>query len=473
MEDLADKPIEWDSIYDAMTNQLMQTEENFNFDLYQKTAEELIRAMESGLKFSSTASEEEMAKIKSALRVNLFEFASAKTQVQFKHLRELLFNDKNQINSFERIRKIVANEGQVFNNNYLKTEYNLTKQATIMAVKWQELDAEYLQFSTVGDSRVRPEHKLFDKFTAKKSDPIWKRLYTPLDWGCRCNIIPGKESGLSKMYDSEWANKAIDPLVKNTMFDNNVGITLEIFNKNHPYFEASSVPKTEQNVDIVNSTFKTFAEKNTDFFARGFKQIRVTTKKGVNGYTDMNGTISLTSERLSNVKEALINISKKIPTTFTQEDALSTLHHEFWHNANKPGNLRMTKDQTRSMELANEFVSRKTLTDFMKKIGGKLENQELTSNRTSTGYNRMVKNYDKLIDWAKVDRKAHLESLKASLVNDSYTNQLNGLTKSIYDNTPIKLSTKTWSDLVRFCKNMSEEEFEKLLKSNEGLLIKK
>jgi SPP1 gp7 family putative phage head morphogenesis protein len=219
-----------------MTNQLMQTEENFNFDLYQKTAEELIRAMESGLKFSSTAGEEEIAKIKSALRVNLFEFASAKTQVQFKHLRELLLNNKNQINSFETVRSIVANEGQVFNNNYLKTEYNLTKQATIMAVKWQELDAEYLQFSTVGDSRVRPEHKLFDKFTAKKSDPIWKRLYTPLDWGCRCTIIPGKETGLSKIYDSEWANKAVDPLVKNTMFDNNVGITLEIFNKKHPYF---------------------------------------------------------------------------------------------------------------------------------------------------------------------------------------------------------------------------------------------
>jgi SPP1 gp7 family putative phage head morphogenesis protein len=234
---LADKPINWESIYDAMTNQLMQTDENFNFDLYQKTAEELIRAMETGLNFSSSVSEAEVTKIKNALRANLFEFASAKTQMQFLHLRELLLNDKGQINTFENVRKIVANEGQVFNNAYLKTEFNLTKQATIMAVKWQELDAEYLQFSTVGDGRVRPEHKLFDKFTAKKTDPIWKRLYTPLDWGCRCNIIPGKETGLSELYNSEWANKLVDPLVKNTMFDNNVGITLEIFNKKHPYFK--------------------------------------------------------------------------------------------------------------------------------------------------------------------------------------------------------------------------------------------
>ena len=187
----------------------------------------------------------------------------------------------------------------------------------------------------------------------------------------------------------------------------------------------------------------------------------------------MNGTIALTRERLNNVSEALANIRQKIATTFKQEDALSTLHHEFWHNANKLGNVRMTKDQTKSMELANEFVSRKTLPDFMKKIGGKLENIELVNNRVSTGYNTMVKNYDSLIDWAKVNRAAHLASVKKSLINDSYTNQIEGLTKSIYDHTEFKLSAKVVNDLVRYSKSMSEEQFNNLLKSNEGLLIKK
>lgn len=452
----------------------MKTDENFNFDLYQVTAEELIKAMDAGLKFSSTVSEEEVLKIKNALRVNLFEFASAKTQTQFKLLRELLLNQKGQINTFESVRKIVANEGEVFNNNYLKTEFNLTKQATIMAVKWQELDAEYLQFSTVGDTRVRPEHKLFDKFTAKKSDPIWKRLYTPLDWGCRCTIIPGKESGLNKKYNSEWANKMVDPLVKNTMFDNNVGITLEIFNKKHPYFtNIENTVKSPFTSDTVNSFFLNFSNKNPEYFARGFKEIKSTTKNGVNGFTDMNGTIALTRERLNNVNEALVNISKKIATTFKQEDALSTLHHEFWHNANKLGIKRMTREQTKYMELANEFVSRKTLPDFMTKIGGKLENIELVNNRVSTGYNVMVKNYDRLLDWAKVNREAHLTVLKNSLINDSYVEQIKGLTKSIYDHTEFKLSVKIVNDLVRYSKSMTEEQFDNLLKSNEHLLIKK
>lgn len=234
---MADTPTDWESIYDAITKQLLETDENFNFDLYQRTAEELVKAMDAGLKFSSTASEADMMKLQKALRVNLFEFSSAKAQSMMVHYRELMMNQKKEIISFESLRKIVANEGEVFNNAYLKTEYNLTKQSSIMAVKWQELNAEYLQFSTVGDNRVRPEHKLFDKFTALKTDPIWRRLYTPLDFGCRCNVIPGKETGLSKTYDSAWANNVVDPLVKGTMFDNNVGITLEIFNKKHPYYK--------------------------------------------------------------------------------------------------------------------------------------------------------------------------------------------------------------------------------------------
>ena len=238
LEDLADNKIDWDALYDAITRQLLETDEDFNFYLYQFTAEELVRAMNYSVQLPNSLAQEQKIKLHQALRVNLFEFAAAKTTMQMKHYRSLMMNKNKEIIPFDSFKKLVANEGEVFNNSYLRTEYNLTKQAALMAVKWQELDSEYLQFSTVGDRRVRPEHKLFDKFTAKKSDPIWKRLYTPLDWGCRCTIIPGKESQVSETYNSEWAEKMVDPLVKGKIFDNNVGITLEIFNKSHPYFNA-------------------------------------------------------------------------------------------------------------------------------------------------------------------------------------------------------------------------------------------
>jgi SPP1 gp7 family putative phage head morphogenesis protein len=46
------------------------------------------------------------------------------------------------------------------------------------------------QVVTVGDDRVRDEHKLLDGFTAPKDDPVWNWLTTPFSYRCRCEIMP-------------------------------------------------------------------------------------------------------------------------------------------------------------------------------------------------------------------------------------------------------------------------------------------
>jgi len=89
---------------------------------------------------------------------------------------------------------------------------------------------------------------LFDKFTALKTDPIWRRLYTPLDWGCRCTVIPGISKNVSKEYDSKWANEVVDPLVKGTIFDNNVGISKVIFTDKHTYYKETGVKNNNNNI---------------------------------------------------------------------------------------------------------------------------------------------------------------------------------------------------------------------------------
>jgi len=198
----------------------------------------LIEAAHKGLGGSEFPEDDNRFVLQNAFKINLEEFSYAKTLTQFHLFKDLMFDDKGKIQSFATVKKAIADTGEVFNRNYLAAEHQFVTQSAIMAHKWETLDSEYLEFTTVGDSRVRPEHKLFDKFTAPKSDPIWRRLYTPLDWGCRCTIIPGVSKNVSKEYDSEWANKVVDPLVKGTIFDNNVGITKVIFNKTHPYFKA-------------------------------------------------------------------------------------------------------------------------------------------------------------------------------------------------------------------------------------------
>jgi uncharacterized protein with gpF-like domain len=48
----------------------------------------------------------------------------------------------------------------------------------------------YWQYWTVGDLRVRPGHAELDGFTARAIDPVWRRIYPPWDFNCRCSVVP-------------------------------------------------------------------------------------------------------------------------------------------------------------------------------------------------------------------------------------------------------------------------------------------
>ncbi len=238
VHDLADDTGDWDKIYEDIARQLLNGEDLNTAAIYNKTAAQLIAAMNNGLGGTSFDDGDSRQALQNAFKANLKEFSYAKTLTQFKLFKEAMFNDKGQTQSFETVKKAVADTGNIFNKNYLAAEHQFVTQSAIMAHKWETLDSEYLEFTTVGDSRVRLEHKLFDKFTALKTDPIWRRLYTPLDWGCRCTVIPGISKNVSKEYDSKWANEVVDPLVKGTIFDNNVGISKVIFTDKHTYYKA-------------------------------------------------------------------------------------------------------------------------------------------------------------------------------------------------------------------------------------------
>lgn len=254
LPDLADND-DWDEIYTNIARQLLNGEELSTDAIYNKTAAQLTTALNNGFGVAYDDTDSRKA-LQAKFKQNIEQFSYAKTLTQFILFKDYVFNDKGQMQSFDTIKKAVADTGAIFNNNYLRAENQYVTQTAIMAHKWETMDAEYLEFSTVGDSHVRPAHKLFDKFTALKTDPIWKRLYTPLDWGCRCTVIPGKASKLSKEYDSEWANKVVDPLVKGTIFDNNAALSGLVFTDKHPYFKANPIVLTIVNLPNGKDTLK-------------------------------------------------------------------------------------------------------------------------------------------------------------------------------------------------------------------------
>ena len=223
-----------------------------------------------------------------------------------------------------------------------------------------------------------------------------------------------------------------------------------------------SITSEIKNINDLSSSFAEFANKFPDYFASGFKRIDFERKASNNGSTDRRGNIWLSADRVKKVISGMNNIRKGIATTLDEEDALSTLWHEITHNRNPIPTILTTKQRS-YMELANEYVSRKTLPQFLNDLGGDIQNISLLSNRTSTGYNTMVRNYQKLVEITGADESKVLDSVRDHLFNQSYTDQATGLIKAITKNSAIKEGTI--KKAVTRCDGLSESGYEKFLKS--------
>lgn len=434
-----------------------------------------------------------------SLKNDVFTFSALKTHAQLLEASKLLMTDDGKVKSFSAFSKDIESIKSGYNQNYLEAEYQFAITSSQMAGKWTEVSNDYdLQYRTAADDRVRETHQVLHDVTLPADDAFWLSYYPPNGWRCRCNAVQVRK-GKYDVTDSKLANSAgekattqmgADGKNKLEIFRFNPGAQKVVFPPAHPYRKVQGAKSVEalakaENSFSVNRELKSqgdvsamigkFAEKFPEYFARGYQHRKVTRKRGVNGFTTMRGDIYLTESRADNVKAGLNNIHKGLPTTFEQEDALSTLHHEMWHNANKPGNMRQTNIQTKNMELANEFVSRKTLPEFMEKLGGKLQNEDLVNNRKSTGYNKMVVNFDKLIQWAGCDTMKVVETVKEHLINGRYDDQITGLIKAVKVNTAYNLKESTIRSLLTYAKDdrIAADSFEDLLKRNDNLLIKK
>lgn len=233
----------------------------------------------------------------------------------------------------------------------------------------------------------------------------------------------------------------------------------------------------------LNDTFKAINDALQDekWFARGDLQISATTA-GVNGQTHMDGRIELTPERLTLVKSAMgkIGQGKAGEITEKEADAMATLWHEITHNRNTRPIPMLTSEQVRYVELANEFVARKTLPEFYSKLGcDRVPHSEFMISRTSTGYNAMVTNYGYVISKLGLDENEVLKSVKKHLFESSYAQQKEGLINGlidggIKDNNGVLPKKSVLNDLVVAIKDICDKYVfvngRYVLKTKESLL---
>jgi SPP1 gp7 family putative phage head morphogenesis protein len=208
--------------------------------LYESTAEQLMKAVFDGLGGSTFGYTDPNNKLITYLRQNIYSFSAAKSLTEMKAFNELLVDASGKLRSKADFIGRVAQTGALFNKTYLGTEYDTAVASAQMAQKWNEFpDDAILQYSTVHDDKVRPWHAILDGKTAPKSDPIWLKIYPPLDWNCRCTVIPGESNKVAPHNRAELIKEARIP----KQFQNNSGITRTIYKNDHLYYQVSGKTK--------------------------------------------------------------------------------------------------------------------------------------------------------------------------------------------------------------------------------------
>ncbi|KAF0199022.1 MAG: phage putative head morphoproteinis protein SPP1 gp7 [Bacteroidetes bacterium] len=465
----------------------------------EETNRVLGNALDEGI-LDNSPSEEMVSK----LRDDVFLFSALKTHAQLKEASELLLNPDGTVKMFSAFKQDVLSVYKTYNQDHLEVEYIFAVSSAETAAQWhqwqQDGDRYNLQLRTAGDNKVRDTHAVLNLTTLPDDDPFWNLYITPLGWRCRCRTIqvrknkyPVSDSG-EAIKKGEQATTRLDKNGNNRdeIFRFNPGKQKVIFPPKHPYYNASAIvkpvlanakskPKIKEDpkpkpqnsligqevktLDDLNEVMRAYDKLKPGTFARGFNSLDVTRRRNVNGQTDRRGNISLSRDRIKNVMGAMNNIRAGKQTTFDQEDSMATLWHEIVHNRNS-GPPAYTKLQTARMELANEFVARKTLSQFFKDLGGELQNTEFVNNRRSTGYNSWVVKYDKLISLSKADLNNVLTEVQQHLFNSSYADQTTGLVNAISNNSKLSKSEVEKAVIMCTTDGMPVDKFEEWLKNN-------
>lgn len=424
----------------------------------------------------------------------------------------------------------------VYRSSY-KNAMRLARTETNMAYRiadqerWRQLDFVIGYRVVLSDNHPEPDicNDLSAKRSEKGSRGVYPKDFVFKGWHpqCRCYVVPilADEKEFDKMQEAILNDEPI-PESKSVIREPNKYFqdwwksnksrvaeaqSLPYWVKDNPKYAKIKREKTDvekQNIqkrwnerkekneeglllkeyktnEQIEKTFvkinKTFSDTESKWFENGDLKLDAETNHHYNGSTKMNGEILLKQDRIDKVKSVLSKIGKGKWQDITDDeaDAMATFWHEITHNRNKQGNMALTTIQRRYMELANEFVARKTLPEFYQKLGcSETPQPQFMTNRNSTGYNRMVNNYDFVIQRLGLDADKTLAAVRESLYNKAYTKQQTGLKKGLVDGgikhaDGSKAKNPELYGILQRCKDSSQTTVENYLKENKFIVEEK
>ncbi|MEI7486863.1 MAG: PBECR2 nuclease fold domain-containing protein [Chryseobacterium sp.] len=207
------------------------------------------------------------------MEYNLFDFSASKTESRLASMMDLLVNEKGALRSFSDFEAECLKKTEDLNKKYLETEYNLSiavGQNSAQYVRFlEEKDTvtSFVQYQTVGDDKVRPQHQVLDGKIFSLDDKEAMQLWPPNGYGCRCEFLQYVEStkgnvttglrGKELMYNK-------DPKYKNSQFEINRGDLKQVFTKKQFYSDNKGLPEKMSNMTFDKYNLKKWADFKED-----------------------------------------------------------------------------------------------------------------------------------------------------------------------------------------------------------------
>lgn len=205
--------------------------------LYAETARKLSAAITKGMGKVSFGFNDPNNTLRATLLSNVHAFSGAKSLTENAVFSELLFDDNGELKPFKKYLQDVQEINKLYNEKYLSAEYGNAVAQSQTAILWNQYnDDDWLEYNTAGDERVRDSHRRMDGITMQKKSAWWNTHWPPLDYGCRCTVVPGIKPA-KPLTDSE-AGKISKGSIGGPEFEFNSGQSGIAFNDKHPYFKS-------------------------------------------------------------------------------------------------------------------------------------------------------------------------------------------------------------------------------------------
>lgn len=168
------------------------------------------------------------------MRRNLASFSAHKAQAALAEARAYLYDADGNKRPKAQFEELARGTMRRHNRTYLRAELDTATGAAAQAEGWQRFTSRAylypnLRYETVGDERVREEHKTMDGAVYPLDSPFWDTYYPPNGWRCRCIVIQTDDP--VKEQEAGWT--------PSKGFNQNVGKTMQLFGEDHPYFKVS------------------------------------------------------------------------------------------------------------------------------------------------------------------------------------------------------------------------------------------